>query len=159
MLANPRCQGDASTKLLIISTTAMCFLSQQYSFVQNGSMIAESSLALPSLQAQVQLEQLYLSRSTVCCPLDLSVKRPIHGCMRLFMWSRSDPSETVPPEGQPVFLFHRLMWMRRVQNYGWPIFQSNHDLLSLEYYCWFDTAHSFHAQLFHFTLHFQLLYC
>lgn len=42
---------------------------------------------------------------------------------------------------------------------GWPIFQSNHDLLSLEYYCWFDTTHSFHVQLFHFTLHFQLLYC
>lgn len=48
----------------------------------------KSSLALPSLQAQVQLEQLYLSRSTVCCPLDLSVKCPIHcclSCVRLFM--------------------------------------------------------------------------
>lgn len=88
VLANPRCQGDTSTKLLIISTTAVCFLSQQYSFVQNGSKIAESSLALPSSQAQVQLEQLYLNRSTVCCPLDLSVKHPIHcclSCMRLFM--------------------------------------------------------------------------
>lgn len=43
-LRQPEMLGAMSTKLLIISPTAVWFLSQHYSFVQNGSLIAESSL-------------------------------------------------------------------------------------------------------------------